>query len=53
MQEFPASFTSKSIRLQKSNEKMYSMLEAVEAAIIKNVLENMGNVGQALHTLQD
>ena len=45
LHEFPPNFSAQTLKMHKSNEKMYPMLERVEQAIVKNVKENMGHVG--------
>lgn len=53
LNEFPENFSAKTLKMHKSNEKMYPMLDFVEKAILRNVLANMASVGKAMHTLQD
>ena len=53
LNDFPENFSASTLKMHKSNEKMYPMLEHVERLVLKNVLANMGHVGQAMHSLQD
>ena len=53
LNDFPPNFSAQTLKMHKSNEKMYPMLEHVEKLVLKNVLANMGHVGQAMHSLQD
>ena len=53
LNDFPENFSAATLKMHKSNEKMYPMLEHVERLVLKNVLANMGHVGQAMHSLQD
>ena len=53
LNEFPAHFDETTLKMHKSNEKMYPMLDFTEKAIAEAVRTNMGNVGQAMHHLQD
>ena len=53
LNDFPENFSAQTLKMHKSNEKMYPMLEHVEKLVLKNVLANMGHVGQAMHSLQD
>ena len=53
LNDFPENFSAQTLKMHKSNEKMYPMLENVERCVLKNVLANMGHVGQAMHSLQD
>ena len=51
LNDFPENFSTSTLKMHKSNEKMYPMLEHVERLVLKNVLANMGHVGQAMHSL--
>lgn len=53
LNNFPANFNAETLKMHKMNERMYPMLDHVEAAIVKNVEENMENVGEAMHALQN
>lgn len=53
LNEFPANFNENTLKMHKSNEKMYPMLDFCEKAITESVKANMSNVGQAMHHLQD
>lgn len=43
----------KSLKLHKSNEKMYSMIDRVEAAVSGCIAANLNDVGEAIHKVQD
>ena len=53
LNDFPETFSAQTLKMHKSNERMYPMLEHVERLVLKNVLASMGHVGQAMHNLQD
>lgn len=53
MNEFPATFNESTLKMHKSNEKMYPMLDFVEKSILESVRTNMQNVGPAMHAIQD
>ena len=45
LNDFPPNFSASTLKMHKSNEKMYPMLEHVEKLVLSNVLANMGHVG--------
>jgi len=49
LEEFPEELTPKSLKMHKSNEKMYPMLERVEAVVNFCIEKNRDNVGEAIH----
>ena len=51
LNEFPESFKAQSIKMHKSNEKMYPMLETVEKVIVTSILANMQSIGTAIHKI--
>ena len=49
LEKFPEEFTVASLKLHKSNEKMYPMIERVEKAVHECLTLYKEDIGEAIH----